>query len=95
MGTRGTNLLCTQTQSSGSGRSAPPSVASSGRCYCSLGSAVYLAGQGERKRTMLRGFGLKSLARNLETGCDSSHRSAGLEPSKDSTRMMVYFVETC
>ena len=44
---------------------------------------------------MLRGFGLKSLARNLETGCDSSHRSAGLEPSKDSTRMMVYFVETC
>ena len=53
-----------------------------------------LAGQGERKRTVLRGFSLKSPARNLETGCDNSHRSTGLELSKDSTRMMAYFVET-
>lgn len=53
------------------------------------------AGRGERKRTWLRGLDFESPARNLETGCDSSPCSIGLELSKDSARMMVYFVETC
>ena len=47
------------------------------------------ARRGERKRTLLRGLGFESPARNLEIGCDSSLHSVSLELSKHSARMMV------